>query len=130
MVSRAADKEKIRLHLEFSLYVTMRIVPRNDETAVSPQLDYGFLIRWHKWSDFQFHNIIAERLLFRIHHMAGISLFLDFANSGYPSILNKVFSSIKILTTIAGIRTKRKIKTVAVLKKNNTIPVLARIMPV
>ena len=36
MVSRAADKEKIRLHLEFSLYVTMRIVPRNDETAVSP----------------------------------------------------------------------------------------------
>jgi hypothetical protein len=62
--------------------------------------------------------------------MAGISLFLDFENSGYPSILNKVFSSIKILTTIAGIRTKRKIKMVAVLKKNNTIPVLARIMPV
>jgi hypothetical protein len=48
MVSRAADKEKIRLHLEFSLYVTMWIVPRNDQTAVSPQLDYGFLIRWHK----------------------------------------------------------------------------------
>jgi hypothetical protein len=63
MVSRGADKEKIRLHLEFSLYVTMRIVPLNDETAVSPQLDYGFLIRWHKWSDFQLHNILAERPL-------------------------------------------------------------------
>ena len=60
MVSGAADNEKIRLHLEFSLYVTMRIVPWNDEAAVSPQLDYGFLIRWHKWSDFQFHNILAE----------------------------------------------------------------------
>ena len=36
MVSRAADKKKIRLHLEFSLYVTMGIVPRNHETTVSP----------------------------------------------------------------------------------------------
>jgi hypothetical protein len=52
MLSKATDKEKIRLHLEFSLYVTIRIVPRNDETAVSPQLDYGFLIRYHKWPDF------------------------------------------------------------------------------
>ncbi len=61
--------------------------------------------------------------------MAGISLFLNFANLGYPSILNKVFSSIKILAVIAGIRTNRKIKMVTVLRKNNTIPVLARIMP-
>ena len=45
MVSRAADYEKIRLHLEFPPNVSMRIVPGNAKTAVSPQLDDGFLIR-------------------------------------------------------------------------------------
>jgi hypothetical protein len=61
----------------------------------------------------QLKRLVKFSIRFYIYHMTGTNLFFDFANLEYPSILNKVFSSIKILAIMGGIRIKKKNNTVA-----------------
>jgi len=61
------NKEHLRLYLPFAADVATGIVPRNDQSALGPQLHNGLLIAWLKRSNLHlllgFHRFLASPAL-------------------------------------------------------------------
>ena len=55
LIVQARHEKHLRLHLEFPLDVSMRIIPGNDQTTIDPQLGNEFFIANLKRSDFHVH---------------------------------------------------------------------------